>query len=277
MRFNEFRIREDRDLFHIDVPKGRRGPEVRDVQQALLALGYSLPKHGADGIRGPETVSAIKAFQTDNKITVDGDPGPETVGKLNDILKGKPEITGKLVKSLPTDVKEPTRRSFGSRSVEMNFGAMSGYGKPSDELIQFVKQKEGFSPKAFWDYKQYTNGYGTRANSSDEVIDEKEADHRLREKAQEFYNIVVKFDHAYKYGFNDNQLNALTSFVFNGGPGWLDQVSANGKRSKEQIAQAMLNYNTAGGQQLPGLVSRRRQEVAMFNAGSDKNPSSNMA
>jgi len=114
MRFNEFRIREDRDLFHIDVPKGRRGPEVRDVQQALLALGYSLPKHGADGIRGPETVSAIKAFQTDNKITVDGDPGPETVGKLNDILKGKPEITGKLVKSLPTDVKEPTRRSFGS-------------------------------------------------------------------------------------------------------------------------------------------------------------------
>jgi len=111
MRFNEFRIREDRDFFQIDVPKGRRGPEVRDVQQALLALGYSLPKHGADGIRGPETVSAIKAFQTDNKITVDGDPGPETVGKLNDILKGKPEITGKLVKSLPTDVKVSTRSS----------------------------------------------------------------------------------------------------------------------------------------------------------------------
>jgi hypothetical protein len=114
MRFTEFRIVEDRDLFQIDVPKGRRGPEVRDVQQALLALGYSLPRRGADGIRGPETIAAVKAFQQANQLTVDGDPGPETVGKLNDILKTKPEITGKLIKSLPTDVKEPTRGSFGS-------------------------------------------------------------------------------------------------------------------------------------------------------------------
>jgi hypothetical protein len=111
MRFTEFRIKEDQDLFHIDVPKGRRGTEIRDVQQALLALGYSLPKHGADGIRGPETVSAIKAFQQANQLTVDGDPGPETVGKLNDILKTKPDIAGKLVKSLPTDVKVSTRSS----------------------------------------------------------------------------------------------------------------------------------------------------------------------
>ena len=273
MRFTEFRIKEDQDLFHIDVPKSRRGTEIRDVQQALMALGYSLPKHGADGIRGPETIAAVKAFQQANQLTVDGDPGPETVGKLNDILKTKPEITGKLIKSLPTDVKASSRAAGG----EMEFGAMSGYGSPSEELIQFVKQKEGFRPKAFWDYKQYTNGYGTKANGPNEVIDKNEADRRLRDKAQDFYNIVVRFDRAHKYGFNDNQLNALTSFVFNGGPGWLNQVSANGKRSKEQIAQAMLNYNTAGGQQIPGLVSRRRQEVAMFNAGSDKISSSNMA
>jgi len=109
MRFKEFRIKEDRDLFQVDVPKGRQGTEVRDVQQALMALGYSLPRYGADGLRGPETVAAVKAFQTDNKLTVDGDPGPETVAKLNDILKTKPEVTGKLVKSLPTDVKEPSR------------------------------------------------------------------------------------------------------------------------------------------------------------------------
>jgi GH24 family phage-related lysozyme (muramidase) len=188
-----------------------------------------------------------------------------------DLMKSFTDLSGKEKSPSPssTDTK--------SKSDAVGFGKMSGAGHPSDELIQFVKQKEGFRAKAFWDYKQYTNGYGTKANSRNEVIDEKEADHRLRQKAQEFYDIVVKFDRAHKYGFNDNQLNALTSFVFNGGPGWLNQVSANGKRSKEQIAQAMLQYNTAGGKRLSGLDARRRAEVAMFNAGSNNSPNSNVA
>lgn len=86
----------------IDVPSGRRGPEVRDVQQVLLALGYKLPKHGADGIRGPETSKAVEEFQRDYNLTVDGDPGPETVGMLNKLIKEK-DI--KITKSTPADVK----------------------------------------------------------------------------------------------------------------------------------------------------------------------------
>ena len=72
----------------LDVPSSR-GPAVRDVQQALIALGYNLPKHGADGIRGPETVAAVKEFQQDNNLAVDGDPGPETVGMLNKLIISK--------------------------------------------------------------------------------------------------------------------------------------------------------------------------------------------
>jgi GH24 family phage-related lysozyme (muramidase) len=192
-------------------------------------------------------------------------------GDPTDLIKNFTDLSGKQKSSAPPSADAK------SKSNEIGFGKMSGAGHPSDELIQFVKQKEGFRAKAFWDYKQYTNGYGTQANSRNEVIDEKEADHRLRQKAQEFYDIVVKFDRAHKYGFNDNQLNALTSFVFNGGPGWLNQVSANGKRSKEQIAQAMLQYNTAGGKRLSGLDARRRAEVAMFNAGSNNIPNANVA
>lgn len=91
--------------FQIDVPTGNRGPEVADVQKALVALGYALPKHGVDGIRGPETRAAVKKFQQDNNLAVDGDPGPETVGKLNSILKSKPEVASKLTKSTAADVK----------------------------------------------------------------------------------------------------------------------------------------------------------------------------
>jgi len=84
------------------VPTGRQGPAVRDVQQALLALGYKLPRNGADGIRGPETVEAVKQFQQANNLTVDGDPGEETVGVLNKLIAKKGI---KIAKSTPADVK----------------------------------------------------------------------------------------------------------------------------------------------------------------------------
>lgn len=75
----------------LSVPMGRSGPEIANIQKTLLALGYALPQHGVDGIRGPETIAAVKQFQQDNGLQVDGDPGPETVAKLNQILVAGPE------------------------------------------------------------------------------------------------------------------------------------------------------------------------------------------
>jgi len=86
----------------LSVPTGRRGPEVADVQKALLALGYKLPTHGVDGVRGPETVAAVKEFQQTNNLTVDGDPGPETIAALNKIVASKGI---KIEKSTEKDVK----------------------------------------------------------------------------------------------------------------------------------------------------------------------------
>ena len=63
--------------------------EVKQIQQALMALGYPLSKYGADSVFGPETAGAVRRFQKDNSLKVDGDPGPETVGKLNELLKNK--------------------------------------------------------------------------------------------------------------------------------------------------------------------------------------------
>jgi peptidoglycan hydrolase-like protein with peptidoglycan-binding domain len=86
----------------LSVPTGRRGPEVADVQKALLALGYQLPRHGVDGIRGPETVAAVKEFQQANGLTIDGDPGPETIAVLNKVIASKGI---KIEKSTAADVK----------------------------------------------------------------------------------------------------------------------------------------------------------------------------
>ena len=75
---------------------------------------------------------------------------------------------------------------------------------------------------------------------------------------------IRDFGERYNYNFTDNEVAALNSFIFNLGRGALNQVTANGTRSKEEIASKMLEYNRAGGKQLAGLVKRRKDERDVF-------------
>jgi GH24 family phage-related lysozyme (muramidase) len=136
--------------------------------------------------------------------------------------------------------------------------------KVSETLVNYIKGVEGFTPKATWDYQQYSNGYGTEAKSSDEVITEQEADRRLREKLQKTQDYVSSYLIKNGYEFNHGQLDALTSFTYNLGPGGLKQLTNNGKRSFEEIKEKIVLYNMAGGKVLGGLQRRRSQELEMF-------------
>lgn len=64
------------------LSENHRGNDVRLVQQALIARGYSCGKSGADGIFGTGTRNALKKFQTANKLTEDGICGTKTWAKL---------------------------------------------------------------------------------------------------------------------------------------------------------------------------------------------------
>lgn len=55
---------------------------VKAVQIALMLRGYSVGSYGIDGSCGEDTVKAIKAFQTDQKIQVDGVVGANTFALL---------------------------------------------------------------------------------------------------------------------------------------------------------------------------------------------------
>ena len=58
---------------------GMKNSTVKYMQQCLLDLGYDLPKYGADGSFGAETLKAVKAFQSDHPpLVVDGSCGPKT-------------------------------------------------------------------------------------------------------------------------------------------------------------------------------------------------------
>ena len=60
------------------IRNGSRGVWVTLAQEKLLERGYSCGKKGADGIFGKDTESAVRAFQRDSGLQVDGVVGHDT-------------------------------------------------------------------------------------------------------------------------------------------------------------------------------------------------------
>ena len=62
---------------------GSKGDDVRELQEKLQKLGYDLGRWGADGDYGNDTFQAVRKFQTDNSLEVDGIAGPETLSAVD--------------------------------------------------------------------------------------------------------------------------------------------------------------------------------------------------
>ena len=65
------------------LKRGMTGEDVRRLQQRLMELGYELPRYGADGEYGGETVAAVKVFQLHRGLTADGVAGKATRAALD--------------------------------------------------------------------------------------------------------------------------------------------------------------------------------------------------
>lgn len=62
------------------------GDDVKELQKCLIELDYDCGKWGADGDFGDATELAVRAFQKDHKLTVDGDFGPKSFAALEEAL-----------------------------------------------------------------------------------------------------------------------------------------------------------------------------------------------
>jgi peptidoglycan hydrolase-like protein with peptidoglycan-binding domain len=65
------------------LQRGDKGSAVRKIQQALIFLDFPVPKVGANGIFGGETVLAVRSYQEARGLNVDGVVGPETIESLD--------------------------------------------------------------------------------------------------------------------------------------------------------------------------------------------------
>jgi peptidoglycan hydrolase-like protein with peptidoglycan-binding domain len=66
-----------------NLRRGSSGSDVSGLQQMLIDKGYDLGDTGADGKFGPRTAAAVKQFQTDFGLQVDGIAGDQTMSALN--------------------------------------------------------------------------------------------------------------------------------------------------------------------------------------------------
>lgn len=134
----------------------------------------------------------------------------------------------------------------------------------SDTGLKLIEQFEGLRLKAYkvGKEKYYTIGYGHNGSdvTAGMTITQEQAEVYLRQDVAEAEAAVNKYS---GYGFNQNQFDALVSFAYNVGN--IDQLTANGTRSIEQISAKLPEYVYSSGVKMQGLVNRRAAEKALFD------------
>ena len=75
------------DIERSDSKNMRFKQDVESFQIGLSLLGYELPKHGVDGLFGPETEGALNEFKKDNELEENGIFDTDTRDIMHDKLK----------------------------------------------------------------------------------------------------------------------------------------------------------------------------------------------
>lgn len=144
----------------------------------------------------------------------------------------------------------------------------------SENAVTFLKKAESFSERPYTKNKDRpTIGYGTTfypnnkpVTIKDPPITEEQADQYLRD----YMNKIMKSINKYLKNkeLNQNQLDALVIFGYNIGSSGLLNSSvftlATKSPNNPQIKNEFMKYATFKGQQIPGLVNRRKAEIDLY-------------
>ena len=138
--------------------------------------------------------------------------------------------------------------------------------KTSDKGIDLIKKYEGFRAKAYrCSANVLTIGFGHTLNvKSTDVITLDEAEHFLRQDV----GFAEKEVNRHNLNINQNQFDALVSFVFNLGVGnfarstLLRKIKSN--PNDPTIRKEFERWIYTGGKVLNGLVRRRKEEADLY-------------
>ena len=129
--------------------------------------------------------------------------------------------------------------------------------------IDLIKEFEGCSLKAYWDYKTYSIGYGHLGAKAGQTITQEEADALLISDLPAYEKNVDKYDSIYHW--NQHEYDALVSYCYNIGS--IKGLVSDGKRTRAEIEADWPNHDVAGGKHLDSLKKRRLKELQVFKYG----------
>ncbi len=168
-----------------------------------------------------------------------------------------------------------TSSSPSTSATSGTFGAApkgSSSGKASDNLINFLKEKEGCRLSAYQDSGGvWTIGYGhTSGVSAGQTISQAQAEQYLRQDLSSFENEVSSYAQSVGVKLTQGQFDALVSFTYNCGGGNLRKSGIMEMLKSGNISGAqnkMKQYiHDASGNALQGLVTRRETEASWLAA-----------
>ena len=149
----------------------------------------------------------------------------------------------------------------------------------SAECIRILKLEEGFSKTPYWDYAQWTVGYGTAcpADKLEEYkangITEAEAEALLAAHLTKYEAEVYKLMDKTGLVLNQNQFDALVMFTYNCGSSWAYQTDGVLYKAVVECAtgneliNAFARWCYAGGSVKTFLLRRRLCEANMYLNG----------
>lgn len=153
--------------------------------------------------------------------------------------------------------------------------------RTTDDGVEFIKAREGFTAKAYWDYQQYSIGYGSYCEKDEypDGITEKQADRLLRKRLQSFEEKINAFLDTNHIRLSEQEYDALVSFTYNNGDYWMREKNQSrlasllisGNYSVNEFASAFgiwCHVTTSSGTEIhDGLIDRRLRELKLFFYG----------
>jgi len=118
---------------------------VESMQIGLILLGYQLPKHGVDGLFGPETANAVKEFKNDflNKLNESSSKLRSTINQLGYDEKGGEISSGGEITDEISQITSDILSDFKKIKPDVKVVVTAGNDKYHKKLGYNSKHKTG--------------------------------------------------------------------------------------------------------------------------------------
>jgi GH24 family phage-related lysozyme (muramidase) len=172
---------------------------------------------------------------------------------------------------------EATKRGINTDNLDLeNIGVTDSLKPKTVKDLNFITTQEGFRNKAYPDGSQYSVGFGTKANTPDEVISKEEAQTRFTERVNQDVAFVNRLQaervSRTGKGLSQKQFDSLVSFFYNAGQGVNSVKDLVITGNDEAVMKKMREFNKAEKDGVlsvsTGLVSRREKETKLYGEGA---------